>query len=241
MAQKRRLSPAAEVVMVLIYLQHNVSHEVVGQLFSVSADTSENLFHEIVPLWRQLCPASRFDAEKRWKKGERSWTPDAVNRILVDTFETGVPRPSQEPQQKLLYSGKKERHTLKTQVVTDTRGEILAIDAGHRGPAADKTILAESSMRKQFPKAAKQTDKGYRGAKYVAMPHRKPHSGELTAEQREQNQQMASVRVHVEHGIRRVKAFKIMRENYRLATGLSPMVASAVVGLVQMVRVIEQG
>jgi hypothetical protein len=236
---KRRLSPAQEVVMVLIYLRHNVAHEVVGQLFGVSADTSENLFHEIVPVLRQLCPANRFDAEKRWKKGEPSWKPDEVDRILIDSFETSVPRPSKEPQQKRLYSGKKKRHTLKTQVVTDPSGEILAVDAGHRGPAADKTIYVESDVREQFPNATKQADKGYRGATDVEMPHRKPRGGELTSEQREENKQMASVRVHVEHGIRRVKAFKIVRENYRLATGLFPMVASAVVGLVQMVRIIE--
>src|SRR6516164_8881535 len=186
---KRRLSPAHEVVMVLIYLRHNVAHEVVGQLFGVSADTSEN----------------------RWKKGEPSWTPSELDRILIDSFETSVPRPSKEPQQKRLYSGKKKRHTIKTQVVTDTTGEILAIDAGHRGPASDKTIYVESSVREQFPNAAKQADKGYHGAKDVEMPHRKPRGGELTAEQREQNQQMAKVRVRVEHGIRRVKAFKIVR------------------------------
>jgi hypothetical protein len=236
---KPGLTPAQDILMVLIYLRHNVAHEVVGRMFGVSADTSENRFHEIVPLLRQLCPAQRFDAEKRWKKSEPSWTPDELDRILIDSFETSVPRPSQEPQQKHRYSGKKKRHTLKTQVVTDTRGELLAISAGHRGPASDKTIYVESSVRKQFPKAAKQADKGYHGAKDIEMPHRKPRGGELTSEQREQNQQMASVRVRVEHGIRRVKAFKIVRENYRLATGLFPMVASAVVGLVQMVRIIQ--
>lgn len=46
---KRLLSPVREVLLVLIYLRHNVAHEVVGQLFGVSADTSGNLFHEIVP------------------------------------------------------------------------------------------------------------------------------------------------------------------------------------------------
>jgi len=236
---KRRLSPAQEVLMVLIYLRHNVAHEVVGQLFGVSADTSENLFHELVPLVRELCPADRFDAEKRWKKTEPSWMPEDVDRVLIDSFETSVPRPSKEPQQKRLYSGKKKRHTLKTQVVTDTDGEILAIDAGHRGPASDKTIWVESSVREQFPKASKQADKGYYGAKDVKMPNRKPRGGQLTSEHREANKQMASVRVHVEHGIRRVKAFKVVRENYRLATGLFPMIASAVVGLVQMVRLLQ--
>jgi hypothetical protein len=60
----------------------------------------------------------------------------------------------------------------------------------------------------------------------------------LTPEQRQENRQWASVRVHVEHGIRRVKGFKIMRDNYRHAVGLFPMVASAVVGLVHLNRLL---
>jgi hypothetical protein len=225
--------------MVLIYLRHNVAHEVVGQLFGVSADTSENLFHELALVLRAVCPANRFDAEKKWKRSEPSWRPENVDRILIDTFETSVPHPSKEPHQRRSYSGKKKRHTLKTQVVTNTRGELLSLSAGHRGPASDKTIYVTSDAREHFPNAAKQADKGYRGAQDVEMPHRKPRGGELSAEQREANRQMASTRVHVEHGIRRVKAFRIVRENYRLATGLFPLVASAVVGLVQMIRILE--
>lgn len=236
---KRRLSLYQEVVIVLIYLRHNVAHEVVGQMFGVSADTSENLFHEIVPVVRELCPANRYDAEKRWKKGEPSWTPEEVDHVLIDTFETSVPRPSKEPQQKRLYSGKKKRHTLKTQVVTDTTGEILDIDAGHRGPASDKTIFEQSEAGEQFPKATPQGDLGYQGAKGMTIPNKKPRGGALTPEQKEENRQKAKVRVHVEHAIRRIKGFKIVRENYRLATGLFPMVASAVVGLVQMARIIQ--
>ena len=236
---KRGLEPVQEVLMVLISLRHNVAHEVVGQMFSVSADTSENRFHEIVPVLRELCPATRFDAEKRWNKGEPSWTPDEVDRILVDTFETSVPRPSKEPQQKRLYSGKKKRHTLKTQVVTDAMGEILDVDAGHRGPASDKRILEQSDVAEQFPEAVHQGDLGYQGTAGVEVPTKKPKGGTLTPEQKEENRQKAKVRVHVEHAIRRVKAFKIVRETYRLATGLFPMIASAVVGLVQMVRIIR--
>jgi hypothetical protein len=235
---KPRRTPYQDVLMVLIYLRHNVAHEVVGQLFGASADTSEDLFHEIVPILRDQCPADRFGAEKRWKKGEPSWTPDQVDRILIDTFETSVPRPSGEPRQKRVYSGKKKRHTLKTQVVTDTNGEILSISAGHRGPSADKTIFEQSAAGEQFPNAARQADKGYHGAKNLEMPHRKPRGKQMSAEHKQENRQMASVRVHVEHGIRRIKAFHIVREDYRLAFGLFPMVASAVVGLVQMVRII---
>jgi hypothetical protein len=236
---KRRLSAYQEVLIVLIYLRHNLAHQVVGQMFGVSADTSENLFHELVPLLRELCPATRFEAEKRWKKGEPSWTPEQVDRVLIDTFETSVPRPSTEPQQKRLYSGKKKRHTLKTQVATTTSGEILDIDAGHRGPASDKTIFEHSAVDEQFPQATPQGDLGSQGATGMTIPHKTPKGGALTPAQKDENRQRASVRVHVEHSIRRIKGFKIVRENYRHATGLFPMVASAVVGLVQMVRIIE--
>jgi DDE superfamily endonuclease/Helix-turn-helix of DDE superfamily endonuclease len=233
---KRRLSPAQEVVLVLIYLRHNVAHEVVGQLFGVSADTSENLFHEIVPLLRDLCPATRFKAEKRWQRGEPSWTPDEVDRVLIDTFETSIPRPTGAVRQKRVYSGKKKRHTLKTQVATDSHGELLTLDAGHPGPTADKRIYERSAIPEQFPRTTKQGDLAYVGTAGVETPQRKPRGGALTPAQRAENRQKASVRVHVEHGIRRLKAFHILRENYRHALGLFPMVAAAIAGLVHLGR-----
>jgi DDE superfamily endonuclease len=231
---KRRLSPAREVLLVLIYLRHNVAHEVVGQLFGVSADTSENLFHEIVPLLRELCPAHRFEAEQRWQRGEPSWTPAAVDRVLVDTFETPIPRPSGEARQRRVYSGKKKRHTLKTQVATDVRGTLLAIDAGHPGPTADKRLYERSAVAEQFPTAAKQGDLAYVGTAGVETPQRKPRGQPLSEAQRAENRRKASLRVHVEHGIRRLKAFRILREPYRHALGLFPMVVSAIAGLVHL-------
>ena len=41
----RKLYPYQEVLLTLVYLRHNVSHAVVGQMFGVSADISENSFH----------------------------------------------------------------------------------------------------------------------------------------------------------------------------------------------------
>ena len=235
---KRKLSPAQEVLLVLIYLRHNVAHEVVGQLFGVSADLSENLFHEIVPLLRELFPANRFEAEKRFRGASPSLKVEAIDRVLIDSFETSIPRPSLKERQKRVYSGKKKRHTLKTQVVSDVKGEVLDVDGGYRGPAADKTIYEASDVGEAFPDAVRQGDLGYLGTAGVETPQRKPRGGELTPAQREDNRQKASVRVHVEHSIRRVKGFKIVRENYRLAMGLFPMVVSAVVGLTHLNRIL---
>ena len=159
-----------------------------------------------------------------------------MDRVLIDTFEPPIPRPTGEARQRRVYSGKKKRHTLKTQVATDPHGELLALDAGHPGPTADKRLYEGSAVPHQFPTVPKQGDLAYVGTAGVEVPQRKPRGGQLTAEQQAANRQKASVRVHVEHGIRRLKAFRILREPYRHALGLFPMVAAVVAGLVHLNR-----
>jgi len=241
--RKRKLTPFREVLLTLLYLRHNVSHEVCGSLFGVSADVSEDTFHEVIQVLRDTCPSDRWNAEKRWRKGEPTWKPgelDEQTLLLIDSFETTLPRPSLEEPRRRLYSGKKKRHTLKTQVVTDRTGEIMAIDPGHPGPTNDKTLYTKSDVQQAYPSTCKQADLGYMGVQGMLVPHRRKNcqkiKNELTPEQKQHNRQLASVRVHVEHGIRRIKGWKILRDNYRLATGLFPMIAHTTVGLVQLAR-----
>ena len=236
--RRRLLKPYQEVLLTLIYLRHKVAHAVVGEVFGVSTDTAENTFHEVVFVLRDVCPAQRWDAEKHWKKGEPSWAPDEVERVLIDSFESPVRRPSRPDRQKRVSSGKKKRHTLKSQVVTDTKGEILDLDPGHRGPTADKRLYEQSTVEEHYPNAQKQGDLAYQGLAGVNVPHKKPKGGRLTEEQRTENRRLAAVRVHVEHGIRRIKGWRILRDDYRIALGLFPLIASTVVGLVQLGRIV---
>jgi hypothetical protein len=232
--RKRLLKPYQEVLLVLIYLRHNVCFTMVGALFKVSADVAENTFHEIVGVLKDVCPANRFEAEKRWTKREPSWKPDEIDQVIVDSFETPVPRPSIEPKQRRLYSGKKKDHTLKTEIITKVNGDILDVDAGHRGPTSDKKLHEGSAVASGFPAATVRADLGYQGLAGSQLPHKKPRGGELSAEQKEENRALSSVRVRVEHSIRRVKAFRVVRDEYRLATGLFSRTCRLVVGLVQL-------
>ena len=129
--RSRKLLPYQEVLLTLVYLRHNVSHAVVGAMFGVSADISERTFGEGVLLLRDLCPAHRFDAQKKWTKREPSWHPDTLDALLVDSFETPIPRPSLPAMQRKFYSGKKKRHTIETQIVTDKHRDRQA-RRGHR-------------------------------------------------------------------------------------------------------------
>ena len=234
----REVTPLHKTLMTLLYLRHNVSHAVVGALFGVSADSSENAFHELLPVLRDLFPKEKWEAEKRHRT-QPQWTPDEVERLLIDSFETPVSRPSLPDRQQRLYSGKKKRHTLKTQIITDQNGAILDVSRAHPGPAADVKVYAQTPLPEPLADKPRLGDKAYVGATPdIQTPHKKPKGGALREEQKAENKQLSSQRVRVEHGIRRVKGFRLTRDEYRLAVGLFSAVVSAVVGLLQFSSIV---
>ncbi len=125
---------------------------------------------------------------------------------------------------------------------TDGQGEILDIDAGHRGPKADTKLYEESQLPDKLPEALREIpllgDKAYADQRHPEMttPTKKPKGGELTPAPKERDREISQQRVCVEHGILRVKGFRIQRDQYRMARGIFPTVASAIVGLIHFSR-----
>lgn len=236
----REAQPCHKVLMCLLYLRHNTSHEVVGRMCRFSADTSENAFAEVLPIMRDLFPNEKWECEKRYGGAAEKWTPSKVEKVIIDSFETPVRRPSVNERQKRLYSGKKKRHTVKTQIATDHRGGILCVGKAHRGPKADIRVYEEEELSATIKEKARLGDKAYCDQKHpeIQTPHKKPKGKELSEEQKLENKQLARQRVYVEHGIRRVKGWRIVRDEYRMALGLFGAVSSAVVGLIQFSTIV---
>jgi len=67
---------------------------------------------------------------------------------------------------------------------------------------------------------------------------KKPKKAELSDEQKVKNKELSKVRVRVEHGIRKVKGLRIVRDEYRMPLGLFTSVSSAVVGLIQFASIV---
>lgn len=125
-----QMKPIHKLLMTLLYLRHNTSATVVGQMFGFSADSFEkNALPEVLAVLKELFPAARWEAVRRHRF--EKWNPDEVDKIIVDSFETPLPRPSLNERQRRVYSGKKKRHTLKTQIMTDHKGRILDVTSGH--------------------------------------------------------------------------------------------------------------
>ena len=70
-------------------------------------------------------------------------TPDVA--VIIDTFEQAVQRPKKR--QKRFYSGKKKRHTLKSQVAVDEEtGAIVDVAESVPGPTSLPLATEESAQ-----------------------------------------------------------------------------------------------
>ncbi len=72
----------------------------------------------------------------------------------------------------------------------------------------------------------------------IETPVKKRQGKELSAAQKAANKEVSSKRVRVEHGIRRMKGFRIVRAEYRMPLGLFTSVTSVVAGLVQFATIV---
>jgi DDE superfamily endonuclease len=72
------------------------------------------------------------------------------------------------------------------------------------------------------------------GGKGINFPKKKPKNGALTPEEKEENRQLSKERIFVEHLIRRLKIFRILRERYRLRRKSYRAVISSICGLVRL-------
>ena len=136
--------------------------------------------------------------------------------MAVDATEPPCERPTSK--QRRWYSGKKKRHTLKTQVVIDVSTRMILCVATAFGSMHDLTLFRQSGVQ-IHPETALIGDAGYQGIRqhhgHSMTPHKATKKAPLTPEQRQQNRELASTRLRVEHVIRRLKIFRVLKDIYR--------------------------
>jgi hypothetical protein len=144
-------------------------------------------------------------------------------RIIIDSKEQRVNRPTGYDAQKPYYSGKKKAHTVKTQVVVDPCGRIEGVGASVAGGANhDLPLLCASGALEQLAAGeAAMVDKGYVGVKNyypdtpVVIPYKASRGHPLTAAQEAFNREVARCRIVVEHTMAQLNRFTVLRQVFR--------------------------
>jgi len=216
--------------MLLIYYRTYTTQAFLGFLFGVDDSA---VCRNINPLQPLLAGIFRIP-ERRIKLD-----PEDIRELFFDATE----RPTRRPQkgQREFYSGKKKRHTIKTQVVVFRRTKpsgpgvkprkvrIAAVCESVPGKVHDKKIY-DGTRAVSPPDARRTGDTAYLGTP-LETPARKPRGGELTAGQKEKNRKVARRRIVAEHGIGKMKVWRIASERYRNANRRHTLIMKNVAGL----------
>ena len=141
--------------------------------------------------------------------------------IFIDGTEQETPRPEDPLAKQQRYSGKKKRHTLKTQVTTTDR-LILHVSRHVPGRVSDLVLLRFTGVLHQVPKGrCVRLDRGYESveAEYpdvaIEKPIRRGRRQHLTALGKAYNQMQNRLRVVVEHVLGRLKKYQVLSGRFR--------------------------
>lgn len=194
-----------KLLCLLIYYRCYITHEFLGYLFQIHNSNVSRLFKRLEPLM----------AKKITIKKDPTLTEEALINILIDVTEQGTQRPKKK--QKKFYSGKKKKHTLKTEVIMREDGKILAVSRTAKGRIHDFRMRKEG---KPLPSHTKRfVDLGYQGLQklcsHVQLPFRRKRGTSLNKEQLVHNQKHSSFRSRIEHKFRQLKIFKVLSDTYR--------------------------
>jgi hypothetical protein len=219
---------ADRLLMALLWLRVYPTYEVLGFLFALH---KRNAQLNVLSALEVLDSLSDFPFDRPGPDRKKARSAAEVMaafpqvRVIIDAKEQRINKPQGEERQRPYYSGKKKAHTVKTQVVIDTRGRIEAVSESVPGSTHDLTLLVSSGVLGGGGGLGEGEgavmDKGYVGAGNhypsvpVVPPFKKPRKGELSDEQRGHNREVARHRIVAEHTMAQLNRFTVLRQVFR--------------------------
>jgi hypothetical protein len=212
------------LLMTLIWLRVYPTQELLGLLFSLH---KSNVGRNLKEMMNILVDVSQgeivwpMDGRRHKQMADiMAEFPDV--RAIVDATEQAIRRPKEQSVQKTCYSGKKKRHTLKTQIVVAPDGLIREVSDSVAGSMSDISLLRQThTLDRLAENEAAMFDAGYQGVRKDAPdrclyhPQRASRGHPLTDEQKAANRVLSHYRIVVEHTLAQVKRFQVLAQVYR--------------------------
>lgn len=226
--RKHTLKTAADrLFFILFYHKCYPTMDLAGFFFGVDRSRIQRWVKELLPLLEEtlgrelVLPARKINNVADFV----AQFPE-VKDVFIDATERPVQRPGKNKAQREHYSGHKKAHTKKSMVVGDEQGRILMLPPSKPGRRNDYFRFKQSGIGDVLPSdVGVWVDLGFQGIETdfpqleVVIPHKKPHKGELTPEQRQENTIISQLRIKIEHTISRLKRFRAVADIYRNHAG----------------------
>lgn len=203
----------------LLYHRHNLTEELLAEIFSVSQPTISRTINIIEKVLLKVLKPLEAPLEKSLK---------APGSLVIDG--TLVPTWNWRSLGKTNFSGKHKRAGFNHQVICTLDGRLLAITDPLPGARHDAHAFRAHGLD-QLLDSSTLADKGYVGLGLATPARRKPGQG-LSRQQKKNNQVLNRLRSVVERVIAQIKTWRILHTGFRRPLGLYRRVFSVVRGLV---------
>lgn len=219
-----------KLFLVLVFYKMYLVYEVLAIFFNLDQSNVSKLISKLEPI---LAKSKKLQLPKIKIQRDRSNPISSVEELIFlypeitefigDATEQQIPRPKDKRNKKKYYSGKKKRHTIKTQIAIERNsGEIVSIASSFPGRVHDYTIFKKTRLPDKIPDGAPlYLDKGYDGAKKdfpncnIVIPKKANRWRKLSTKDRFENRKIGRKRIKVEHAILKCKRFKVLAQIYR--------------------------
>jgi len=236
------------LLMFLVYYRLYITSTLTGVLFDLDQSNVLKDIHKLEPLVKEILPipSKLHDKARRLQRVEEIEEMFPEFKAFTDATEQEIPRPQNKTRRKTHYSGKKKRHTVKTQLTVNSNGLIVHKTAHARGGGHDYSLFKRSHPH--LPDKVRQGfDLGYVGVKddfpnlNCVVPFKKKNPGrgkvgvraeELSAGQKAANKTQAKERIVVEHTNSRLKKFLIWGGEFRNRAKRYDVMTDVVSGLI---------
>jgi hypothetical protein len=197
----RALDPHRSVLVVLLYLRHNLPQHLLAELFGCSQPTISRLITTLLPVVTQaLIPLANRVAERELRSTVRvDGFPAPIGDRRKNTYTSGM------------YSGKSHRCGFNVQVVASWHGRVVPTGDPMPGAMHDARAWRESGPAQRFASQPHAdggpggfADTGYIGTG-LPVPDRRTGPDPLGMHAREFNKMIASQRACVERAIAHLK------------------------------------
>jgi hypothetical protein len=208
-----------KLVFILCYFRLYPVQVLQGYLFGMGQSQANEWIHRLTPVLNQALGYEKQLPARQSREIEQVLAACPDLEFIIDGAERPIRRPKDPDRQRQNYSGKKKRHTVKNNVVTDKRTrKIKGLSRTVEGKKHDKKLADEQNL--DFPPDSKLwKDTGFQGYEpantQTFQPKKKPKGRDLTPAEKAQNAAISSERIGVEHSIGGVKVFCIVQTVFR--------------------------
>lgn len=210
-----------QLLLTLVWAKIYCTNYLLEHLFGIDETNISRYLNRIRPVLQNLYLLPKNRRKKiRTLEELRQIIPD-LDEVIGDATEQPIPRPTKKRRQKKYYSGKKKRHTIKTQIITARSGYILDISESVEGKRNDYKLLQESGVLQWIKKMKMYLDSGYQGINSdfpevnAVIPRKKPKGKPQTRSNKIFNRRLSSIRIKVENAFAKLKKYRALGEKYR--------------------------